>query len=193
MQAGLPVEVFILQGVNDIEAGYPQHYGGAEDQGNQVQPARDGEIASYRRGGFGETEAEMRGSREALEVRIARQERHGDERKVETKPVQHEGGGDKNNAGDKRESDGLYSLHLAFRDGTVLRARVGGVYFRVDRPVEGHAGRPRGGQRYGDQQPGLKAMTAGEKQAEPGERQSEQGLLRDQQAGELLKIHTPSS
>jgi hypothetical protein len=140
VESGVAVEVEILAGVEDVEAGDPEGDGGGENKDARVEGAANGDPGGGGRHAEGEAEHEMRPAGEALGVGIKEQDREGDRREPEREAIQLGGGENKDGAGDDHKSCDEGGREMAGRESAGAGAGIGGVDGGIGEAIEGHGG-----------------------------------------------------
>ena len=179
VQFGVAVELEILAGVEDIEAGDPESNRRGEQQDAQVERTPNCDPC----GGWGdaksEAQNEMGQTREALGIGVEQQHGKCDGRKPEGKAIQLRGGQNKDGAGDDDEGANERGREISRGNSASAGTRIGGIDGRVGEPVESHC-RGAGGEHRNDDPYKLmrtRKAGSGEHGSAESERESEDGVL----------------
>ncbi len=143
VEAARAVEVEVLEGVEDVEAGHPEQHGAGEHEGRRLDLAAHRDPGAERRAGERQAEDQVRPGGEALGVGVAEQDRQGQGRELERQRVEPPGGEHQQQAARGYEEGDEGHAHLAGGEGAVGGARIDGVEPSVGQPVEAHRGAPR--------------------------------------------------
>jgi hypothetical protein len=151
VESGVAVELEILAGVEDVEAGDPEGDGGGEQKDARVEGAANGDPGSGRRYAESESEHEVRPAREALGVGIEEQDGKSNRGEPEGEAIQLGCGENEDGAGDDDEGGDEGGREMAGGEGAGASAGIGGVDGGVGEAVEGHGGGAGG--EHGDYDP----------------------------------------
>jgi hypothetical protein len=194
MKVVRPVELFVLERIEDVESGNPtkDRTGQDEESDPRVAPSTGhGEVGTDRGDRQGESKDQMGPASEPLRVRIEEDPPQREGREDQAERVQHRRTEDEQDTGDRDGDARLTRRQLTSRDLPVHGPRVLGIDHPIDDPVEPHRGEPGGRERHQDQQhvgePDRVAVR-GEGGAHQRERQREDGV---RELDQVAVVHQP--
>ncbi len=151
VESGVAVEVEILAGVDNVEAGDPEGDGGGKKKDARVEGAANGDPGGGGRYAESESEHEVRPAREAFGVGVEEQHGKGDGGEPEREAIQLGCGENEDGAGDNDESGDEGGREMARGKRAGASAGIGGVEGGVGEAIEGHGGGAGG--EHGDDDP----------------------------------------
>ena len=103
MQSGLVVEIVILASVKNVESGYPEGNGSAEEEDAGIERGTHRDPGSCRSDAEGESEHQVRPAGKTLGVRIQQNYGESDWGESEREAIELGGGDDEYRTGDDHE------------------------------------------------------------------------------------------
>ena len=142
-QAGFGIELVILAGVDDIEAGRPEGDGGGKPKNADIERSAHGDPGGGGRDPQGESQNQVRKGGEALGKRISEDDAQRDRGQAEAQRVQLARGQDEDQRRNYDETPREARREQPGGDVAQPGARIAGVDVGVDEAVERHGGRAR--------------------------------------------------
>jgi len=140
MESGVAVELEILAGVENVEAGNPEGDGGGEQEDARIEGTANRDPGRGRSDTQGETEDDVRPAREALGVGVEKENGERNRREIQREAIQLGGGNNKDGAGNDDERGDEGGRKIPGGKGAGAGAGIGGVDSGVGEAIECHGG-----------------------------------------------------
>src|SRR3990172_7385784 len=189
MESRPPVEVHVLAGVDEIEAGDPDGQREPEDEGGGGGHPAHGDPASPGRDAVREAEDPVAHPREALGVGVADQEERREGGEPEAERVEHPRGEREERAGEDGGQQHVPGRQESDRQVARRRARIARVDEAVRQAVDAHreGARSRHGERHPDDHAPSRPAVRRQDHRHVGEWQGEDGVLELDRVQEVAK------